>query len=186
MFSLARWLASAVNNFHSVCEDLSAAKPNRTARRRPLSFEPLESRTLLTVTVLVNDLIDQLDNPTNATPASLSSTVSLRDAINAANNSSVPTQITFDHNVFQGFQTITLTEGQLNLNNSSAAITITGPGTAIASTGANPSPTLQISGNNATTIFNISRGTTAIFSDLTVADGTGSNAAASTTMARSH
>jgi uncharacterized repeat protein (TIGR01451 family) len=140
-------------------------------RQRGLSFEQLEPRALLTATITVNDTVDHLDNPTNSTPATLGSTVSLRDAINAANNSSVATNIVFDPTVFSGHQVITLSQGSLSLNNSTAAITITGPGTYIPAPGANPSPKLVISGNNSTQVFTVSSGTTATFSDLVITNG---------------
>ena len=52
---------------------------------RRLQFESLEDRRLL-ATVTVNDPTDTLDNPTSVTISTLGSNVSLRDAINAANN----------------------------------------------------------------------------------------------------
>ena len=52
---------------------------------RRLQFESLENRRLL-ATVTVNDPTDTLDNPTSVTISTLGSSVSLRDAINAANS----------------------------------------------------------------------------------------------------
>lgn len=52
---------------------------------RRLRFESLEDRRLL-ATITVNDTADTLDNPTNVTVSTLGTSVSLRDAINAANN----------------------------------------------------------------------------------------------------
>src|SRR5580693_7232999 len=103
----ARSTIDSATNFHPARRIRSATLPNRKAslQRRRLSFEVLERRALLTVTITVNDPLDQLDNPTNATPASLGATVSLRDAVNAANNSSTPTDIVFNPTVFSGSQT---------------------------------------------------------------------------------
>jgi len=97
MTSFVRLKNDYATNLLSARGIRSANSPNRKAslRRPGLSFEILEPRALLTVTITVNDPIDQLDNPTNATPASLGSTVSLRDAINAANraHSGLSTQL---------------------------------------------------------------------------------------------
>ena len=154
----------SAKNVHPARRIRPAALLNRnpSLQRRRLSFEVLERRALLTVTttITVNDPLDESDNPTNATPASLGSTVSLRDAVNAANNSLTPTNIVFDPTVFSGSKTITLVQGPLTLNNTTEFITITGPGT-----------TLLISGNNATTVFTVNNGTTATISDLAIGNG---------------
>lgn len=57
-------------------------------RRTVLSLEALEARlTPSTILINVNDNRDVLDNPASVTVSQLGSQVSLRDAINAANNS---------------------------------------------------------------------------------------------------
>jgi Bacterial Ig-like domain (group 3)/PKD domain len=89
---------------------------NRAARLA--SVELLEHRRLLSA-VVVNTTVDQTD-------AAGSSTVSLRDALAIASNASSATTITFDPTVFATQQTITLTNGELDLS-SSRNVTITGP-----------------------------------------------------------
>jgi hypothetical protein len=85
---------------------------------RLASIELLENRRLLSA-IVVNTVVDQTD-------AMGSSTVSLRDALTLASNASTPTTITFSPTVFATRQTITLTNGSLDLS-ASQDVSITGP-----------------------------------------------------------
>ncbi|MFI5382191.1 MAG: choice-of-anchor Q domain-containing protein [Tepidisphaerales bacterium] len=119
-------------------------------RATSAAIESLESRRLLTAFV-VNTLLDQND-------ATGSSVVSLRDAIAAANASASVNPITFAPALTaHGPATITLTLGVLTLTNTTK-ITITGPGASL----------LSISGDNATSIFNIASSSFAVISGLTM------------------
>src|SRR5262249_17230463 len=65
--------------------------------RRPLrpAVEVLEARWLPSnVTIAINDNRDVLDNPATVTAGTLGSTITLRDALNAANNSSASDRYT--------------------------------------------------------------------------------------------
>jgi hypothetical protein len=66
---------------------LSLSRKQRSASRRVrVGLEPLEDRVTPSTTINVNDPSGGLDNPTNVTVSTLGSNVTLRDAINAANN----------------------------------------------------------------------------------------------------
>ncbi len=89
---------------------------------------------------------------------------SLRDAITAANGSPDNDTINFDATAFAGSQTITLTSGELVIDNN-GTLTING-------TGANR---LSISGNNTSQVFLINSGAVAAINNLTVTNGNTSN-----------
>src|SRR5262249_55052936 len=73
--------------------------------------------------------------------------LSLREAIGFANNDrSGNTKITFDKKVFGTPQTITLTGGQLELNNTGEKETITGPAAGVTGNGGGLSRVFQVDG----------------------------------------
>jgi hypothetical protein len=111
----------------------------------------LESRTLLTAAV-VNTIIDGHFPPG-------SGTVSLRDAIAAANTSASDTTITFDSTVFSSPQTIVLNGSQLDLSSTSKT-TITGPPGGV-----------TISGNDASRVFYVHGSGTTTLSGLIITKG---------------
>ncbi len=84
----------------------------------------------------------------------------LRAAINLANISNGAQTITFDPTVFATAQTITLTDGQLELSNTSGTETITGPAAGV-----------TISGGGLSRVFQIDSGVTAVLSGLTITGG---------------
>jgi hypothetical protein len=108
-----------------------------------LQIDQLESRTLLTAAV-VNTIIDGHFPPG-------SGTVSLRDAIAAADTSASDTAITFDPTVFSSPQTIVLNGSQLDLSNMSKT-TITGPPGGVTISGNNASRVFYVHGSGATTL----------------------------------
>ena len=77
------------------------------------------------------------------------------DEANAATSPSV-----IDFNLGSSPQTITLTEGQLALSNAAYSVTIEGPGASL----------LDVSGNNASRVFQIDQSVTASLSGLTISD----------------
>ena len=87
--------------------------------------------------------------------------ISLHQAVNLASGLGSADTIDFDSTVFATAQTITLTAGELNLTNP-AATTITGPGASL----------LLISGDNASTVFDVGGGS-ATLSGLTITGGNG-------------
>jgi hypothetical protein len=83
----------------------------------------------------------------------------LREVIAAANAASSPS--TIDFQLASTPATITLTQGQLELSNTSAAITIDGLGAGL----------LSFSGNNASRVLLVDNGVTAVLSGLTITGG---------------
>ena len=75
--------------------------------------------------------------------------------------SPVDETITFDPTVFATPQTITLTQGQLELSNTSGTITIAGPAAGV-----------TISGGGTSRVFQVDTGVTASISGLTITRGT--------------
>lgn len=100
---------------------MQAVTKHKRGNFRQSILENLESRTLLS-TVVVNSSAD----PTGLI---LSSTYTLRRAINIANASSTPTTITFDPSVFASVKTIALDASlpYLSLTNTHEGTTIVGP-----------------------------------------------------------
>jgi fibronectin-binding autotransporter adhesin len=98
-------------------------------------------------------------NTTNGGIGSPPGRLSLPQAINLANVLPTADTITFNSSVFVTPQTITLSAGQLKLNDT-AATTITGPGAKL----------LTVSGNHASRVFDINGGPAAI-SGLTITGG---------------
>ncbi len=127
---------------------------NRSIRTVVPAFEPLESR-LLYSTVVVNSVLDRLDRGHGTR-------VTLRDAINVANHSTTPTDITFDPQVFSVAQTITLHGASLTIRTRSTAdaVTITAPSTG-----------LTINANHHSADFVVAARTDVTLTDLTITGG---------------
>ena len=125
--------------------------------RLTAAVEPLERRLLFT-SVVVNTTAD-------ATDATGSTVVSLRDAIHITNGSTTATTITFSPTVFATAKTITLDGTDLEISGKQP-VTITGPLAGV-----------TVNGNQASTDFVIDAAVTATISGLTIADGrsSGSN-----------
>ncbi len=100
-----------------------------------------------------NDTLDASIQPSHMT---------LRDAVALANAATVPSAINFDPNVFSTPSTITLTQGQLELSNTYASVTVTGPNAAV-----------TISGNNTSGGLKIDHGVTAIVSAVAISKSSG-------------
>jgi hypothetical protein len=91
--------------------------------------------------------------PVNTDPAQLT----LAGAVSLANAFAGPVAITFDPAVFTRGQTITLTAGQLELQNNVLICTITGPAAGV-----------TISAGNSSQVFQVDKGVRAYLSGLTV------------------
>jgi hypothetical protein len=87
--------------------------------------------------------------------------LSLRQAVNLANVLQGGDAITFDKSAFAGKQTITLTDGPLELSNTTGPISITGTMAA----------KLTISGGGTSRVFQVDPGATVTLSNLTIAGG---------------
>ncbi len=87
--------------------------------------------------------------------------IDLRQAIVQANTNGGVETITFDKTVFTTPQTITLTGGQLELNDTTGKETITGPKVGV-----------TVSGDGLSRVFEVEAGVTASISGLTIPDGT--------------
>ena len=87
----------------------------------------------------------------------------LRYCINQANADDEANQIVFDPAVFSTPQTITLSNGQLELEKSAGTQTITGPAAGV-----------TISGGGYSRVFQVDLGATASISGLTISGGSGS------------
>ncbi|MCO6046806.1 hypothetical protein NG895_23150 [Aeoliella sp. ICT_H6.2] len=114
-------------------------------RNRKLRLEPLEDRRVLTSVVVTNNL-DTVDGDTSSL-AALELTpgddgISIREAIEAANNTPGADEITFDFG-HDGPEVILLTEGELEISDS---LSITGDGANLLSldaSGSDPTPALD-------------------------------------------
>ncbi len=128
----------------------AAGSPRANPRRRPLRFEPLEDRSLLSVfnVTTAADVVDPSDG-----------LMSLREAVQAANANPGDDTITFAPGL--AGKTITLALGELSLTDTTGKTTIVGLG----------ADQLTIDGNQASRIFNIVSGVTADISGLTITDG---------------
>jgi hypothetical protein len=100
------------------------------------------------VVTTADDVVDPFDGLT-----------SLREAISYANTLAGDNTITFDPSL--DGQTITLTQGELDLTNTAGTITIAGPG----------DDQLTVDGNDASRVFLIDAGASAAISGLAIADG---------------
>jgi parallel beta-helix repeat protein len=123
---------------------------DRTRRRLVPELARLEKRELLSTF----DVTSTADDGSAGT---------LRQAIAEANAATSPS--TIDFQLGSTPATITLTQGQLSLSNTSAAITIDGPGADL----------LSISGNHLSTVMAVYSGVTASLSGLTITGGAPSN-----------
>jgi hypothetical protein len=123
-----------------------------------LFVEKLEDRCV-PATFLVNELLDT--HAVNLlTGMDATGHVSLRSAIEAANNLGGNQIIQFDANVCATPQTITLSLGVLDLNDGTGAVTVQGPAAGV-----------TISGNHVSEVFRVEAGTTAELTGLTIRDG---------------
>ncbi len=138
--------------------------PARSADRRRLSCEPLEDRRLLSVFVVEGTGDAHLQpgamfsNPIAGQPDTYA-LPSLRAAVEAADQNPGADTITFDPSL--AGQTITLSNGQLELSDTTGKTTITG-------LGANQ---LTIDGNSASRVFQVDTGVTADIAGLTISQG---------------
>ena len=89
-----------------------------------------------------------------------SGVLTLRQAVNLANQLNVAETITFDPTVFAKVQTITLTQGPLELRDTGGTETINGPAAG-----------LTISGGGMSTVFRVDSGSAASLTGLTISDG---------------
>jgi hypothetical protein len=99
-------------------------------------------------------------NTTSDGTGSPAGDLSLRQAVNLANVQPGPATITFDATVFSSPQTISLTNGQLELSNTSGKQTITGPAVGV-----------TVSGGLTSRVFEVDSGVTASLSGLSVTEG---------------
>jgi parallel beta-helix repeat protein len=115
--------------------------------RARLAMDLLEDRLVPSTFTVLNTLDD-------------SSVGSLRWAVGQANATAGADTIDFDSSVFSSAKTITLTNGQLGLSDTTGATTITGPAAGV-----------TISGNNASRVFLIPANATALISGCTITGG---------------
>ncbi|WP_165219391.1 Ig-like domain repeat protein [Aquisphaera insulae] len=113
----------------------------------------LEDRRLLSNLIVTSaaDTLDAQNNPVSGT---------LRWAIQQANAATDPSTIAFAPSVFGTPQTITLKQGQLELSNSKASISIL-----------NQAAGVTVSGGDASRVFQIDGGATATIAGLTITGG---------------
>jgi len=104
------------------------------------------------IPLLVNTTADGTDCPLGK--------LDLRGAVDLANLMSGSQTITFDPTVFASAQTITLTQGQLELSNTGGTETITSPAAG-----------LTVSGGGLSRVFQVDSGVTASLSGLTISGG---------------
>ncbi len=102
--------------------------------------------------LVVNTTVDGTGSP--------SGDLSLREAVNLANVLTGGTAITFDPTAFASQQTITLTQGQLELSNTGVTESITGPAAGV-----------TVSGGGASRVFEVDANVTATISGLTITGG---------------
>ncbi len=126
----------------------------RSAYRR-LCFEQCEDRRMLAV-LTVNS---SLDNTIGG-----DGLLTLREAVDAANQDAIPDIINFDASILGDTSTITLTNGQLEITE---GLTIIGPGKGLGDTAVFD---LTISGNNSSRIFDVDS-TSFEMSGLKLTDG---------------
>ena len=121
-------------------------------RKKSQQFQPdfhdLERR-MMPATFVVTSTTD---------PATLTSGT-LRWAVEQANAATTPSTINFD--LGSSPQTITLTQGQLELTNTADSVAIDRPGANL----------LDISGNSASRVFDVESGVTASLSGLSISEG---------------
>ena len=144
---------AGVPKFHSEGDSQRRRRRRIAAKRKkrqPFLPEGLGlERRMMPSTYSVTSTTD----PSTITPGTL------RWAIEQANSATSPSTIDFD--LGSSPQTITLTQGQLELTNTADSITIDGPGIS----------QVSISGHNASRVFQIDAGVTATISGLTITAG---------------
>ena len=120
---------------------------------------------------IVNGVVDigsftYLSGPlvVNTTAIGTPGQLDLRGAVGLADVLPGAHAITFDPTVFASVQTITLTSGQLELNNTSGTETIIGPSAGVI-----------LSGGGLSRVFQIDSGVTAVLSGLTISGGSALN-----------
>jgi hypothetical protein len=147
MFSeVNRSVAPPTNRRYASAGGIGATAPKRDRfRLRPMLL-PLEDRQLLSTF----DVTSTADNGGVGT---------LRWAVGQANAATTPSTIDFDLGTSPA--TITLTQGQLDLSNTVAAITIDGPGADL----------LSISGNKASRVLEVDENVAVSLSGLTITGG---------------
>ena len=106
--------------------------------------------------ITVNSNADTVDDPSFGV-------ITLRDAVNQANADNGQDLIVFDRSVFSNAQTITLSQGELDLTHN---LDIIAPRDSL--TGGD---LVTVSGNKASRVFEIEKGATVTVSGLIVADG---------------
>lgn len=152
----------------------TAAGSKERLRRRPCAIpataaeiESLEPRLLLS-SIIVSATGDTPNYAANVTVAQLNpavTPVTLRDAINAVNNTTGDNTITFDPTAFPANQLTTITLGStLEISQTSGKITIQGPG----------SGEVDVSGNNQHTVFLIDANVNAEIDAIEISSGSGS------------
>ena len=134
----------------------TARRSNRLAQSLAPAVIALESRVLLSNVTLANTY--------TVTNTNDSGTGSLRYEVGLANADGQADTIKFDPTVFATPQTITLTTGQINLNDV-GGLSITGPTAGV-----------TISGNNASRVFQVDHGSIASLTGLTITRGSAGNA----------
>ncbi|MBI3861871.1 MAG: hypothetical protein HY290_08235 [Planctomycetia bacterium] len=169
-----------VNRLHRT---LTPGRSRSRLRRTPASalapvaamvntIETLEDRQLLSASILVNSTVDATHYASSVTAAQLNpavTSVTLRDAINACNNTAGDISITFDPTIFQAGQTTTinLTSGPLTITNSTGQVTI--QGAAEVSTAAQQQ--IIISGTNLSGVFQVNAGANVEIDGCTITGG---------------
>src|SRR5579872_963061 len=142
--------------------------PRRDWQFVAAAVETLETRELLS-SIIVNSTSGGQDYASTVTVSQLNpaqTAVTLRDAINAVNNTKGVQTISFDSSVFPPNAatptTITLAGGTpLELSDNTGTVTITGPGASA----------LSVSGANQSTVFVVDFGVTAVLQGMTVTGG---------------
>lgn len=154
-------------------------RSRRTGLRRAHSFqlaphaaivETLEDRALLSANIVVNSTVDAQHYASSVTAAQLNpalTSVTIRDAINAANNTVGDINITFDASVFPSgtVSTIDLQGTPLVITNTTGQVTIQGAASAASSN------QLVFDGNSLSAVFQVAAGASAEIDNVTITGG---------------
>jgi hypothetical protein len=124
-------------------------------RGEPLDSPPDIGAFQVQTVLVVNTTTDGTGSPVGD--------LSLRQAVNLANVLHVAETISFDSTVFGSAQTITPTQGQIELSDTGGMETITGPAKA-----------LIVNGGGESRVFDVDSGVAAAISGLTIAGGSSS------------
>jgi hypothetical protein len=146
-----------MNRNTSTSDRLSLSKKRLASARSSMDrviAEALEPRQLFSTFTVTS-----LSDASGAGGGSLT----LRQAVAAANAAVGSDTINFSPTLFQSamLQTITLSQGEIDLTDTTATTTITGPGASL----------LEIDGNSLSRVFGIDPNVTATIGDLTIANG---------------